>query len=700
MIKIKNNLKYFILLIIISTFSFFTINYFVQLRVESIKKDRLTSLSNNIKMLLDQAIEDKIYSTLNIGISISEYAASNNILSKGNEDRLKDLKNISIKIEKNSNFKNLWIHVVDAKGVSRYRNWTSKTNDYLLDARKELIPLLKNPKITSVISVGIFDLTFKSIVPIFKGKQFMGLIETITKFNSIAELFKRKDIDLLILVDKKYKGQIKKPFSKHFVDDYYVANTNAKEDLLKITKQNLNRYLNIDKCLIDSNKFITRYEIKDFDNKEMANILTFQDYNQIYKDYIKNLEDSLKIIANLIVLIIIFIFTIVYYFNRSKYTKKLEKEVKKRTIELNQSIKRYKQLFEGSKAIKIVIDPKSQKIYDANRAALDFYGYTKEEITKLKTSDINITIKDENEIYENVINKRKNIYHFKHKLANGKIRDVEVYSSLINIDDKQLIYSIIRDITEELKIRKELQKKQKLFYQQAKMASMGEMLENIAHQWRQPLSTITTAASGIKLKKEFGLLDDAFLDHSIGIITKSANFLSQTIEDFRSFFKHSDKEEDFKIFTAIQEALNIINMKIDSNKIKIEIKDRDKIKINGYKNEFIQMFLNLFNNSIETLNNSQETNRIIFINIEKKEHTIEISFQDNAKGIDEKIMDKVFEPYFTTKHKSQGKGIGLYMCKQIIEKHFNGQIRVQNNTFEFNSKSYFGANFIITLPLE
>jgi PAS domain S-box-containing protein len=696
---LKSNLKYLLLISIISISAFFTINYFVELKVDSIKKDKFSTISNNVKMLIDQAIEDKIYSTLNLAISISEYASSHKLLSKQNKEELKNLKNISMKIEKNSNFRNLWIHVVDAKGISRYRNWSEKSGDYLLNVRKELISLLKKPKIVNLISVGIFDISFKSIVPIYEGEKFMGLIETITKFNSIAKKFQEKGIDFLILVDKKYKEQIKKPFSKLFIDDYYVANINAKKELLNLTKNNLSEFLNIKNYEINSNKFITRYEIKDFKNNEMANVLTFQNYNKIFLNEIQSLENSLRIIGYLSTLIIIAIFSTYYYFNKSKYAKTLEKEVKNRTKALNQLIRRYKQLFEGSRAIKIVVDPESMNIFDANKAALDFYGYSKEEIKKLKSSDININIKENENIFKDILKEQKNIFYFKHKLANGKIRDVEVYSSLIDVDNKKLIYSIIRDITEELKLKKEFEEKQKLFYQQAKMASMGEMLENIAHQWRQPLSTITTAASGIKLKKEFGLLDDTFFNDSVGIIIRSANYLSQTIEDFRNFFKHSDNKEKFQISTAIQESFNILRLKINSNSVKTYLRDDSKVIIEGFKNEFIQVFLNLINNSIDTFKNMEDENRIILINIEKVKNSVEISFQDSAKGINKEIIDKIFEPYFTTKHKSQGTGIGLYMSEQIINKHFDGRIAAYNADFELDSKKYHGAKFTITLPL-
>lgn len=696
----KNNLKYFILVFAIFISAFSTIDYFLTMKMDSIKKDKFNTISNNTKTLIEQSIKDKAYATLNIAISISEYAASNKLLSNENKKYFANLKNISLRIKENSNFKNVWIHVIDAQGISRYRSWTSKSGDSLLKVRKELPLLLKNPEMTSVISVGIFDITFKSIVPIYEDKKFVGLIETITKFNSIAEKFQKKGMDLLILVDKKYKQQLSKPFSDIFINDYYVANKNVKKELVELTQKNLQNFLDIKNYEINSGKFITRYELNDFKNEKMANIFVFQNYDEIFSKEIKNLENSLRLIGYLITIIILAIFTTYYYFNKSKYTKLLEQEVKRRTKELNQLIKRYKQVFEGSKAMKLLVDPETMSIVDANKAALEFYGYTKDEIKKLKTSDINVSLDDNLNVCSQILDEEKNVFNFRHKLANGEIRDVEVYSSPIDMDDKKLVYSIVRDITDDLKLQKEFEEKQKLFYQQAKMASMGEMLENIAHQWRQPLSTITTAASGIKLKKEFGLLDDTFFDDSVGIIIKSANFLSQTIEDFRNFFKHSNTSEKFKISDALQDCFNILKMKLHSSSIETVLIDNSKIEISGYKNEFIQVFLNLINNSIDTFKTINVDKQVILIKIEKQDDSIIITFQDNAQGVDEEIIDKIFEPYFTTKHKSQGTGIGLYMSEQIINKHFDGEISVINSSFEIDSTKYYGAQFIIRIPFK
>jgi len=701
--NIKNYLKYTALALIVFIPIFLAIDYFLNLKINTLKNDKYTTVAQNLKNLTQQLIDDKVYTTLNIAIALSENNSYKRYLLGEKEEAL-NLREISQKIKDYSNFKNTWIHLIDKNGVSRYRSWTSKKDDNILHARKELIPLLKAPKVTSVISVGIFDLTFKSIVPIYEEEKFIGLIEVITKFNSIAKELEKSGIDLVILVDKRYKQQIKKPFTKLFIDDYYIANLNAKKHLSDIIKKDISRFISLDDYdILEDKLFLTTLKINDFENKPMAYIVLFENYDSIYLDGIRSIEQFIKVIGILITITILALFGAYYYFNKSRYTKTLEAEVKQRTKELDNLIKRYKQIFDDSHVVKLIVDPQTSQVFDANKTALKFYGYSKEKIRQLKSEDINIDLgetKNKEDIYSQIIKNEKNIFIFKHKLANGEIRDVEVYSSSIDIDDKTYIYSIIRDVTEDIKIKKEYEEKQKLFYKQAKMASMGEMLENIAHQWRQPLSTITTAASGIKLRKEFDSLDNQFFEDSLDIVLKSANYLSQTIEDFRNFFKHSNSVEKFHIHIVLHESLNILKLKLQANNINVVIKDNCNDEIHGYKNELIQVFLNILNNCIDAFKQLEQKEKLILINCNRIGKALVVTIQDNANGIDENILEKVFEPYFTTKHKSQGTGIGLYMSEQIVNKHFKGELTAQNNSFIFKGNEYYGASFLIKLPLE
>ena len=253
----------------------------------------------------------------------------------------------------------------------------------------------------------------------------------------------------------------------------------------------------------------------------------------------------------------------------------------------------------------------------------------------------------------------------------------------------------LRQINSELEIRikKEVDeniRKDRLLAQQQKMVSMGQMIENIAHQWRQPLSLITTSASGIKLKKQLNDLDDDFFHNTLDNILTTSKYLSNTIDDFRYFFKPQKEKEEFYLERCCTKTIELINPNFVSQDIKIVYKT-ENIKVHGYETELIQVLINILNNSKDALLSQNNDERFIFIDIFKKDDKAIIEINDNAGGIDEEIINKIYEPYFTTKHQSQGTGIGLFMCREIVNKHMNGHIDISNITFEFNNKSYKGA---------
>ncbi|WP_419765055.1 MAG: cache domain-containing protein [Arcobacter sp.] len=242
-------------------------------------------------------------------------------------------------------------------------------------------------------------------------------------------------------------------------------------------------------------------------------------------------------------------------------------------------------------------------------------------------------------------------------------------------------------------------KQENLLMQQSKMAAMGEMLGNIAHQWRQPLSTISIASTGAKLQREMNCLTDKQLDTVFDSINNSAQFLSHTIDDFRDFFNPSNnKVNKSYLADTFNKTLNIIEAQFVSKEIEI-IQNIENIEIKTIENELIQVIINILNNARDALLKLKNQKRLIIINIYKEEKNIAIKIKDNAGGIPEDIIDKIFEPYFTTKHQSQGTGIGLYMSEEIIKLHLNGAISVDNDIFEYEGIEYTGAMFKIILPL-
>ena len=248
--------------------------------------------------------------------------------------------------------------------------------------------------------------------------------------------------------------------------------------------------------------------------------------------------------------------------------------------------------------------------------------------------------------------------------------------------------------------KKELNKNQTILHQQSKMAAMGEMIGNIAHQWRQPLSTITTASSGMVLQKEMGILTDEFFYEASEKINKSAQYLSKTIDDFRNFFSPNKEKRKFSLQNTLNLTLDLISTQFREKEI-VVIKNIEDFELFSYENELIQALINILNNSRdELIKKSSNEEKYIFIDVYKdSENEIYIVIKDNAGGINKEFIDKVFEPYFTTKHKSQGTGIGLYMTEEIISKHLNGRIFVKNKEFTYKDKDYVGAQFTIVLSL-
>jgi signal transduction histidine kinase len=250
------------------------------------------------------------------------------------------------------------------------------------------------------------------------------------------------------------------------------------------------------------------------------------------------------------------------------------------------------------------------------------------------------------------------------------------------------------------KYQNERTKQQNIIAQQAKMAAMGEMIGNIAHQWRQPLSSISTSATGMKLQKELNILEDKFLIEGLEQINNSVQYLSTTIDDFRNFYKPDKNKKEFKILETIDKVIKLVDLQFRSNGITI-IRSGQNVKINSFENELIQVLINILNNARdELIKKDKDYKKLIFIDVLKKQKNLLIQIKDNAGGIPKNIITRIFEPYFTTKNQSQGTGIGLYMSREIINKSMNGEINTKNVTFEYEGKSYEGALFEIIIPID
>ena len=268
-----------------------------------------------------------------------------------------------------------------------------------------------------------------------------------------------------------------------------------------------------------------------------------------------------------------------------------------------------------------------------------------------------------------------------------------VYNRTIIIKDDNgnviEFYGYLNDITKlkmneaELKEKVKLQleknlEKDRLLVQQNKLASMGEMLGNIAHQWRQPLNNINLLIYFIR--DSYGKISQNELSEIIKDAKLQIDYMSQTIDDFRNFYKPSKEKKIFDIKESILQSSKIVHSSIEKNAIKLDILG-ESLSIDGFENEFEQVIVNILNNAIDAKIIKSKTMKFdakIEINIYKEDKNILISIYNNCGNIDEKIIERIFEPYFTTKFEDQGTGIGLYMTKVIIEKNMKGKIEAKN----------------------
>ncbi len=328
---------------------------------------------------------------------------------------------------------------------------------------------------------------------------------------------------------------------------------------------------------------------------------------------------------------------------------------------------------------------------------IESLGYTQEEAKKLNVQnwDKNFNVK---ESLNNLLISHST-FEAIHTKKDGTNFFVEIKTNGITLDGQEYLYAASRDITERKLTQNQLIKKDTIIEQQTKLVSMGEMIGNIAHQWRQPLSIITTNASSLKVKSEFGLnIDHEELKNVCDSIVTQAQYLSNTIDDFRNFIKEDKEYSNILISEILKKTISLVGPSLKNNFINLILDIKDDLEIFGNKNELEQALINIINNSKDALlENQNDAQRYVFINTKKlSQDELQLEILDNAGGIAQNIINRVFEPYFTTKHQSVGTGIGLSMAYKIIKERHEQNIEVSNKDFIFENKEFRGASFLIS----
>jgi len=265
-----------------------------------------------------------------------------------------------------------------------------------------------------------------------------------------------------------------------------------------------------------------------------------------------------------------------------------------------------------------------------------------------------------------------------------------VFTTGILFEERKRFENSLQDLIDKEVLKN--QEQQLLMLQQSRLAQMGEMISMIAHQWRQPLNNLSLVNQLLILKYKKNDLDDDALEYFKKNSKKQIELMTNTIDDFRNFFKSQKEKSKFYIDEAIANVLDMVEAIYSNSGVKINFEESQKYKILANQNALTQVILNILNNARDALVDNNIQDKHIDITVFENEDDIIISIKDNAGGIDKDIIDKVFDPYFSTKQDKNGTGLGLYMSKMIIQEQLNAKIDVVNNTD--------GANFRIYLKKE
>ena len=360
-------------------------------------------------------------------------------------------------------------------------------------------------------------------------------------------------------------------------------------------------------------------------------------------------------------------------------------ELRDKEVKLTEQQEELQSIYNTTKDGLAIVDMKTNFV-KVNKAYCEITGLSEEEL--LGTSCLALSDPQDRERVSAIMNEfmQKGVIDNFEKVCIIKNKRINVTLSASWMPDKKHILLSMKDIT-----------KNKLFEEQSKLAAMGEMIGNIAHQWRQPLSVITTISSNIKLRSEYDQLEDYDIESDMNIIMQQAQYLSKTIDDFRNFIRNTKDVHKLSLKDTIEKTLSILHSAMINNSITIITDLKDDIEIEGYENELIQSFINIINNAKDAVKeNVKNDEKFIFIDTKKEDSSLIITIKDNGGGISDNIIHRIFEPYFTTKNKTVGTGIGLSMTYKMITERHNASIDVYNEEYIYNNKNYKGACFKMT----
>jgi two-component system, NtrC family, C4-dicarboxylate transport sensor histidine kinase DctB len=263
----------------------------------------------------------------------------------------------------------------------------------------------------------------------------------------------------------------------------------------------------------------------------------------------------------------------------------------------------------------------------------------------------------------------------------GDANTVEYIEPMQNNEIGSIANTLNASMEETVQILDENRKNEAYLLQKSRVIALGEMISNIAHHWRQPLNAISIAAQDMRYAKADGELSDKYLEDSISNIVETSRHLSITLDRFGQFYKEPKNKDDFCVEDEIARTVEFfrdIHTDFEAKEIAIDFSTKHKHMIKNYKNELAQAVLNILRNSQEAIVGRNIENGLITIGVSQTQDSIEINILDNGGGVEDGQMEKIFDPYYTTKYKANDVGLGLYLSKMMVEKNMGGTLTAQN----------------------
>ncbi|MEA2019868.1 MAG: ATP-binding protein [Campylobacterota bacterium] len=580
-------------------------------------------------------------------------------------------------------------HLPDHTSLLRLHK-KDKYGDNLKDKRAMITKAIDTKSTQIGFESGLYDeldITYRVAIPIMENKKLLSVVElginTQGISNKIDDFF-----------DAGFDGEVLIGF---LLQKDINSNKNIIQNSRMISEEKL-LYEIVQK--IDSNKhsqyiemkdkvyfvFWGKQKLKDFNVNDVGTIIYAFDITKLENEFQKSLIIS---IVKPIIMMILTFFMLIWLFNYIIKQSKLN-QIKISNIVDNQSA--------------IIVVTNGKKIIQANKSFLEFFDMKSLEMfteqydcicNKFEKIDGYLQKEYENKNWLEYLKLNQNTIHKTiMQDVDGKQHIYQVnYKEFIQNDDTEYIVTF-EDITQlEDELKKNRQKDQHIV-QQSRLAQMGEMISMIAHQWRQPLAAISSTSAGINLKAQLNKLDKETAVELSNKISDYSQHLSSTINDFREFFKSNKEKRDTTFNDIVNSVLNIVETSVENKNITLIKNLNCTNRFNTYPNEIKQVVLNLIKNAEDVLIEKDIQNPKIIIESDCGVLTI----SDNGGGIPDDIMPKIFDPYFSTKTKKDGTGLGLYMSKTIIEEHCGGELRVSNDeVINQDGKPSCGAVFTIRL---